>query len=175
MKSYAAKSFLRSFLMLIFILGVSAQIRASQNEERLLKHHASPNPQIEIFNLQVDGKPIEFDREFTAGEEWVKGLTFDIKNISGKAITFLEISLYMPPAKKGGIGGASRMFYYGTNTMMPNVKPENIRIAPGEVIHAGFIEKWYEPFKQMQKHVGLEKIVELGFRVERVIFEDELM
>lgn len=66
---------------------------------------------LEIVEAKVAGHPITIGRPFAAGEDWLKWLTFRLKNISGRPITGVRIHLGLPETQKNGAGvGASLGF-----------------------------------------------------------------
>jgi hypothetical protein len=115
---------------MILVCLTSASIAlAQQTQERVIKKMNRRNEPLAIFNLQVDGKPTSFDEKFAAGEDWAKGVSIDIKYISGKVITHFEISLRLPALQKDKPGGEVLMMFHGSNTTFPGVEP-TVRMAP---------------------------------------------
>src|SRR5262245_17906448 len=121
--------------------------QAQENQERVIKRVNWPNEPLAIFNLQVDGKPVYFDEKFAAGEDWVKSVSFDIKNISGKVITHFEISLYLPGSQKDQPGGVVPILIHGRNPMLPGAE-RLARMDPGDEIQAKYSDKLNESFKR---------------------------
>jgi len=160
---------------MILICLTSASISlAQQTQERVMKKMNTPNEPLAIFNLQVDGKPISFDEKFAAGEDWVKGVSFDIKNISGKVITHFVIGLRLPAPQKDKPGGGVPIMFHGSNTALPGVEP-TMRVAPGDEIHATYSDKLYESFKRMRDNIGLTNVTQVTMVIDRVMFDDDTM
>src|SRR5205807_5120014 len=117
-------------------------------ENRILKKQnwRNANDPLEVFNLKVNGKEISFDHQFAADEEWVKSLTFDIKNISGKVLTHVRLGLLLGDPKGKQQVGIAPLFFYGRDTGLPDVKP-TVQMKPNDVIHVAYTDKAYEGFK----------------------------
>ena len=147
---------------------------AQQTDARILKKALFPPFEpvpLEISNLKVNGTPINFDQPFQADDEWLKGLTFDVKNVSGKVITHfrIELSLHNPDNNQRAI---TYMVFHGRDTGLPNVEA-TAHVADGEIIHASFDEKRYNGLKRTQEHIGLSKITNAEFSIAFVIFEGD--
>jgi len=151
--------------------------QAHQDETRVLKKESVsptvPEP-LAIFNLQIDGKPISFDENFLAGDEWVKGLSFDLKNTSGKVITHFQIGIRLPAPQPDKPGGLVHMMAHGSYTALPGVEP-TVRMMPGDEIHATYSDKSYESFKRMRNHIGLTNVAQVTVGIDVAMFEDNTM
>jgi len=55
---------------------------------------------IEIQNINVGGKPIAIGEPFSADEDWLRDLTFRVKNVSDKELTGIQITLILPELEK---------------------------------------------------------------------------
>lgn len=170
-----AKSFLVrvSCLAVICLLG-AVNANAQNTESRLLKK-ASVSPvepaPLEITNLKVNGASIDFNQPFQADDEWLKNLTFDVKNVSGKAITHFQIGvlLHNPDNNQRAV---AKMVWHGRDTGLPNVQP-TVRVANGEVIHATYDERRYEGLKGIRERISLSKITSAELSLDMVVFEDD--
>ena len=83
-----------------------------QTRERLLDWHPLPahvdnrlNGQptewepIQLLEISVQGRAITCGQPFIADDDWLRGLTFKIKNLSGKTIKLVRIYFIVPEAK----------------------------------------------------------------------------
>jgi hypothetical protein len=62
-------------------------------------------PQIEVLEIvgsAVSGKAIELGESFTADDEWLKNLTFRVKNVSSASIKTVQLNLFLPQIMPGG-------------------------------------------------------------------------
>ena len=172
-----AKSLLsRTVKSVMLCLFCATLAEAQQTENRLLKKQkvapVEPAP-LEFSNLKVNGSPINFDRPFTAGNDWVKDLSFDVKNVSGKVITHFRIGLLLHNHNNQQ-RAAVTMIFHGLNTGMPGVEP-TVRVSPGETVHAVYEDKQYDSFKRTCSHIGLDKVLEATLSIEMAVFDDETM
>ena len=58
--------------------------------------------QIEIDDIQVEGQSIILGQPFTASNEWLGNIRFRIKNISGRRLEFVQITLVLTEISEGG-------------------------------------------------------------------------
>ena len=54
---------------------------------------------LQLLEITVEGRTVTCGQPFTAGEDWLKSLSFKIRNVSGKPIKFIRISFNVPEAK----------------------------------------------------------------------------
>lgn len=57
------------------------------------------NEPVLVTDLLINGMQKQINSRVAAGEDWLSGLTFKVKNISNKNIVFLYVSLLFPGAK----------------------------------------------------------------------------
>jgi hypothetical protein len=103
--------------------------------KKVVRKIPDPTAPVEITKLKLKGKPINFDRAFDAEDDWIKGLSVDVKNVSDREIVYLKIELNFPA------DDSEERFYVtylehgrqpaeGSDTAAPTIKP----IRPGETI-----------------------------------------
>ncbi len=169
------KNFLLRIVCISAICLLSALIAlAQQTENRTLKKAlvspAVPCP-LEITNLKVNGTPVNFDQPFQADDNWLKGLTFDVKNTSGKVITHFNIGLRLRNPDNNQNASAP-MVFHGRDTGLPNVEA-TVHVADGEIVHATYDEKRYGGLTQMQEHISLSRIISAELSIDMVVFEND--
>jgi hypothetical protein len=54
---------------------------------------------LEIVEIEVENNPISLGESFSASDDWLRYLTIRVKNISGKPISSIRISLSLPETK----------------------------------------------------------------------------
>ena len=57
---------------------------------------------LEIIDVAVAGKSVEFGKSFNADDEWLKNLTVRIKNVSDRSISIVQLNLFLPQIMPGG-------------------------------------------------------------------------
>jgi len=145
----------------------------AETQDRVLKYSKMSNePPLEIFNLKTGGRPIVFGEKFRAGNEWVKELSFDVQNVSGRTITHFEVGVFMLSSKPRTPGGSVTMFSYGSNTRFPDVPP-TARMAPGETVHVTYSDESYKSFESMSRSIELVDVTEITLRLDVAMFDDD--
>jgi hypothetical protein len=91
-----AFTFLTSTALLCVMVLLNVVFAQSSNRNRVVNKLTQAGEPIEITKLKVKGKPLNFNREFSDDDDWVKGLTVEVKNVSGREIIYLQIELDFP-------------------------------------------------------------------------------
>jgi hypothetical protein len=76
-------------------------IGSAQQQERLIDKQSWPSEPIKIVRLKTKDRPVELGKKFSEEDDWLKGLTVTVENISNKAIARIEIDLTFPRAEGG--------------------------------------------------------------------------
>lgn len=94
---------------LLVILSLTAHVLGSsvltrESNDRLITMIRIPNEPLKITGIKVGGVQVEPDKEFQAKDDWLRGLTLSITNVSDKPICFIDMALYFP--RTGNSSGA---------------------------------------------------------------------
>lgn len=155
-------------------------VSAVQQQERLL--HRLPVEQgepIVITDIKVNRQSVSFDQKFGAGDDWMKGLVFTVKNRSDKLIlvVYLQFQFPRPPGVSEQIS-VSHMFYGNPDLLArkPTSEERLVGFAPGQTVD---IHLTSEDFGYLQSflsdtHYG-SSIEKVNFRINEVLFEDDTM
>jgi hypothetical protein len=73
-----------------------------QEQDRVVDKESWRTEPIKIIKLKTMGKPIELGKKFSGDENWLKGLTVTVENVSNKGIARIELELIFPR-----VGGGS--------------------------------------------------------------------
>ncbi len=65
-------------------------------KDRMVKKLADVNVPVEITKLKVKGNTVDFDKPLKADDNWVDGLSIEIKNVSNREIIYAYIKLNFP-------------------------------------------------------------------------------
>ena len=57
--------------------------------------------EIELEGIVVEGRPINIGEAFPASDDWLKNISFRVRNISGKQLRKIQITLVLPEIKEG--------------------------------------------------------------------------
>ena len=96
-RSVSAATRLGSAILLCALACAAAQAR--QTGTRVISPapvEAGRQTPVEVVSVSVGGKPVEPGRPFEAGDDWLLGLTFRVKNVSDRPGMFVDISLRIP-------------------------------------------------------------------------------
>ena len=92
---------------------------------------------VEVISVSVKGKAVEPGHPFAAGDDWLAGLTFRVRNVSDRPVSFVDISLRVPAAdrhKKGSVSlvGSVRYGCWPGFPCYPDAAGSSGEIMPGE-------------------------------------------
>jgi len=101
--------------------------------------------------------------DFDADGDWLKDLTIEIRNTSGKTITWMLVNLLFPDVTKDG-AVALHQFFLGVDPDAPFARPE-LRVAPNETFEIPLSTK-YEDLRRLVKVIGSGMAIENVSKVE---------
>ena len=177
MKLSLPHALLTTSLLTVFLLsfaGAQSPEAKVETRDRVLKISTTSNEPLEIFNLKVGSQPIIFGEKFRAGGEWVKELSFEVRNVSDRTITYFEFGIFIPSSKPHTAGGTVQMFSYGANTTYPDVPPTT-RLAPGDTVHVTYSDEYYNFFQSMSRDLELSVVTEIILRMDRAMIDDDTL
>lgn len=175
-------------VLCILVLGVSAwSTRARsgqgivQKQDRTIKKSSWRNEPVKITVVKVKGSPVNLDESFSEDDDWLKGLTFRLSNISGKTITFVSITLAFPTHGKNSPQNPMAAYeleygrspYLQPDAVLPNA-PKSI--APSEAFDLTLPDADYESLKELLRqgnYSGNSKQIEIF--LHDVVFDDGTM
>ncbi|MEQ1763415.1 MAG: hypothetical protein ABL984_09755 [Pyrinomonadaceae bacterium] len=102
---------------------------------------------LKIERIEMDGRAVELNDEFTAGDDWMRGVVVTIKNASAKRIVSLTVNVGFPESTATG----NMMMYSTTYGRRPGLRPE-VKIAERPMI---------DPDSSVQISFGGEEFVRL--------------
>jgi hypothetical protein len=113
---YLLSIFAISFSVVALLYIMSAKAQKSQNLKTLefysydFMPNSVPAP-IEITNMKVKGKSVKFAEPFEADDDWLNGITFDIRNSGNKDIIFFEIDVAWKLLNDKADGFTGKIFF----------------------------------------------------------------
>ena len=132
------RRFTTALLTFVAVMLLPAYVPAQQAQNRLIEQRAIPwGEPLKIVAVKVKGTPVEINKSFTADDDWLKGLTFTLKNVSNKPIAYAELDLMFPAPAGLTVHGAVHHLRYGRNRAFPGAAGQNDStraIPPGETI-----------------------------------------
>lgn len=149
----------------------------AQAQERTIGKIPWRNEPIKIRKLKTKGKTIELDKKFFEEEDWLKGLTVIVENISDKPISRIELELSFPRPE-----GSSETIPTYTVKMIYGRDPSDAdaavqkQVLPGESVDVKLLEVNLPFIKKDLQELGYpEKTTHVQVMVDSVTFSDGTM
>lgn len=145
-----------------------------QEAEKVVKLAYSRKPQLKISNLKTGQKAREFDESFVEAEDWLKNLSFQLENVSGKSIVHLVVNINFPETKATG----SMMSYGITFGQRPGSKirhkPEPMLLKPNEILEVSLNNEYEKIVKFINSRQSIGSIREAQLEIDFIVFEDKI-
>lgn len=169
------------FMVSLLVVSVSMYVStfdglAGQGKEREIKKLNWPKEPVKIGKLKTKEGVVGFGEKFRADDDWMKGLTFSVKNTSEKTITYLEIELNFPRDKGAQEEPeAHDRIIYGQYPTLPGETttphPDHPPIRPGDTVD--LVLKDYEGIREFLDNTHYPvRIYRLEVSVGDVVFDD---
>lgn len=173
-KSFGYQITLALLITLCFSFSVSAQYDSS----RVLSPMAVGTSPVDIVGIKVKGRAVEPNRKFLAEEDWLNGLTFTLKNVSDKPISYVDVELLFPARAGSQVDGALFELRYGVKPILPNNSDVGNRpksILPGATLDLTLSEAEVQGVVSiLLSHAGISSNVEsVTYCVGTVFFEGD--
>jgi hypothetical protein len=153
-----------------------------QNRERLLHRLRVEGPEVEpivITDIKVNEQSVSFDTKFSANDDWMKSLTFSVKNRSDKLILLASLWLRFPrPPGSSDIESISHMSY-GNDELVarkPTSEERLVGLAPGQTVDIHFTAEAFQYLPIFLSATGYPpSIQKVNFEIFELLFEDDTM
>ena len=170
---------LTEFGIVLLMLTSACSLQAfAQVNERVIVTKDDPRSPVKIMNVRTKGRKVESNRSFVDDDDWLKGLTVDVRNDSDKTLTFLQLELFFPrpepDAKKPGVSFALDFgddpFRYDSASAMPplSVKP----LSPGEHLEITLTDDRLSAMYALLIETGFLVASKVQIRVNLIGFSD---
>jgi hypothetical protein len=161
-------------VILTIVAAASFSIHAQELRDRQLTwgyDYSTVQMPIEIVSITLNGNEIRPGEKIKGDENWLKGLTFKIKNISDQPISYLSVHFTFP--MPNGFVSASAL-HYGINDSSIRRGPQPPSIQPGETKELVFTNENYKSFLYVLAQAKVSSDFDKApFYVERVCFENQ--
>ena len=127
---------------------------------------------VEIVSIKVRGKELEPGQKIALDDDWLKGLSFTLKNISDKPIAYLAIGLSFP--RPSGI--VVYLLSYGEDYSRGAARRASSprAIEPGETMALMLTKEKYPTFLNILEQGGVSTSAEtVSYFIDRISFENE--
>ncbi len=162
-----------SLIVLCSILSFFAVAGHMQEQERVLEKVSLKNEPVEVSEIKAKNKPVSFDHRFASSDDWLKGLTFKLKNISTKPIIHAAIELDFPEVRSQD-APFTLSLQYGQVPDLPNPDvAQGAPVPPDESADLVLDEEIYEGLKRVIERYGKSpSVTRVRVRISTIIFQD---
>lgn len=163
-----------TFLKLIGGIVFLSAVGFAQGQERIISKLSWRTEPIKILKLRTKGKAIELGKKFSEEDEWLKGLTVTVENISNKAIARIELDLAFPRPEGSSeeIGTYVVPMNYGLDPSDPAFTELKL-VLPGDSVEVKLLEVNLPVIKTDLENLSYPKrITHAQIRVDSVTFVD---
>jgi hypothetical protein len=128
---------------------------------------------VDITEFKASGKAVNQDEEFEEGPDWVRNLTFKLKNKSNKTITYIMVNVTFPETKAALNGRVvAHQIHLGQD---PDNKMEQapLHLAPEQSMNLSLAPE-YDDIKGAVtvQRLPMENISKIIVRLQEVMFDD---
>lgn len=158
--------------LLIIYVSAWASPRTQNNKKTISRWRTTLVYPAEITDFKVDDKPVNADEEFEGGTEWLKNLSFTLKNKSDKTIIFTVIDLDFPETSAVENGRiAQRQITLGQD-------PENkldtppLQLLPGKSMEIKLDTEYNGIKTLLTRRLPIDNVTKIMVRLHQVMFDD---
>ncbi|HEY0006474.1 MAG TPA: hypothetical protein VGB17_16955 [Pyrinomonadaceae bacterium] len=173
--TYILRNFTRRVVMFLMLILVSGSALAQEVRDRELMpafDFTTIQMPVEIVYIKLNGKAIQPGEKIQGDDDWLKGLSFTLKNISDKPIAYVDLGLRFPQPK----GFVVYSLNYGVDFSRGQSRRVSSppAIQPGEILELALTKEKYPIFQRILALGGATKSFDtVPYFIERVCFENE--
>ena len=162
----------------IFAIGTAASTSAQEVRDRQLKPAAdftTIQMPVEIVSVKLKGSGVAPGQKIKGDDDWLKGVSFTLKNISDKPIAYVEVDLRFEPSQ-GEVRTIVFVLSYGVDYSrgLSRSGSSPLPIQPDQTVDLVLTDERYPNFLQMLSLGGkLRSFEVVPYSVGRVCFEDD--
>ena len=107
--------------LLVYFL---TSVTDAQEKLRIIQETQQEDSPVVVVSRQIGNKPV--DRTYQnrhgimAGQDWIKELTFDVKNVSNKNIAYIDLEIIVPKAGNLATNGKVISIFFGDRAATPS-------------------------------------------------------
>lgn len=110
------------FTTLLMLVSFVCLITAfGQQRERIVQLNIAKNAPLRIVVIKVNNKPVNIREPFVADDDWLKGFSIEVENISPFPINYLEMELAIPNPPNTMLKNAADILAYGAFPSSPGI------------------------------------------------------
>jgi hypothetical protein len=170
----------RSLLFCLYCLAVigtsawaSSRLFSSQTEQNIVEYHPLPDQPAELAGVTAAGKDIKFNESFTDGPEWLKHLSFTLRNTYSKPITHVSLYLYFPETRITGNIMMYPLKFGKSKRARLNLEESEESLAPGDEATVKFSLNRQSQLKEfLERRHAIDSLHKVMVQVAEVEFAD---
>lgn len=127
---------------------------------------------LEVTSVKLNGREVQPGEKIRGDDDWLQGLTFTLKNISAKRISYVEVALRFPRPQ----GFVAYILSYGVDLSRGDHRKASSppAIRPGEAVNLALTKEKYPGFLRILALGGAARSFDTApYYIERVCFEGE--
>ena len=144
----------------------------AQSEKKTVTVARTANSQLEFSDLKVGLQNRNSGEGFDSDPEWVKDLSFNLKNSSDKSIVYLKVNINFPETRSTG-----NLMSYGINFgARPGLQSKfntPLSLKPGETLEIALDKEKEKLYKFLSGRQPIESIKKVELEIGYIIFEDK--
>jgi hypothetical protein len=174
---FAMLSSPRAFVHLAVVLAaISLSIQAQEVRDRQLTQaydFSKVQMPVEIVSIKFNGKEIHPGEKIQANDEWLRSVSFRLKNISDQPIAYMNIAFKFP-IPNGFVVATVLNYGVDTSRLEPRRSSSPPAIQPGNSHEFVFTKERYDSFLHVLAQANAPKNFDTAsFYIERVCFENQ--
>jgi hypothetical protein len=149
---------------------------AQQDQERLLEKQVHQKEPLRIKAIKGKKGDVNISKKFLDDNDWLKGLTFRLENISDKNIVFVRLEVEFP--RSDDVPPLVFDLQYGAGLLPNDSPPANpvIPIKPGEDVVLSLSDADYEALQHLLGGLKYPQSIKHAILdINMVIFDDGIM
>ena len=130
---------------------------------------------VEIVSIKLNGKDVAPGEKVKGDDDWLKGVSFTLKNISDKPIAYIAVALRFEPPN-----GPARLVVFilscGVDYSLgvPRSGSSPLPIQPGQTVDLVLTDEHYSNFLHILSLGGMPRSFDVvPYYVDRISFEDD--
>ena len=169
------RPFARLPLVFVVLVAASLSIAAQEIRDRQLSpsfDFAKIQMPVEIVSIKLNGKEIQPGQKIKGDDDWLRGVSFTLKNISGLPIAYVNIGFKFTQPRSFVVYSLP----YGINVCRdePRTEFSTPAIWPGESVDLVLTKERYQSFHYVLAQGGVARNFDVApYYIETVCFDNE--
>jgi hypothetical protein len=168
-------------LFIGFLLCHFPSVADAQEKLRIIQEAAQENSPVVVVSRYVGDKASDRSHRnrhgITAGQNWLSSLSFDVKNVSNKNVTYIDLQLAIPKSGKMEHNGWLVRFIFGnrvasTATANKNSGSPLELLKPGDMVKLKISDLQRTQMEKYLKKYDAEDIEQVKIDIREVHFDD---